>query len=123
MFHNGSAQTANCAPRHPLTEPLRIALIYRCLNTLCAAFPGWRSRSPKSFLELIGTKKSDEPLELEMDQSKRNYLHVYLGKDINSPVLLDNLIHKGEIPVIIGLFIEPGDKGPGNSDLGRQRQS
>ena len=28
-----------------------------------------------SFLELIETKKSDESLELEMDQSKRNYLH------------------------------------------------
>ena len=37
----------------------------------------------------------------------------YLGKDINTPVVLDNLIHKGEIPVTIGLFIDPGDKGPG----------
>ena len=34
-----------------------------------------------SFLELIGTKKSDEPLELEMDQSKRNYLHPKEGTD------------------------------------------
>lgn len=33
-------------------------------------------------------------------------------------IVLDNLIHKKEIPVIIGLFINPGDKGPGNPDLG-----
>ncbi len=34
-----------------------------------------------SFLELIGTKKSDEPLELQMDQSKRNYLHPKEGTE------------------------------------------
>ena len=34
-----------------------------------------------SFLELIGTKKSDEPLELETDQSKRNYLHPKEGTE------------------------------------------
>jgi hypothetical protein len=34
-----------------------------------------------SFLELVGTKKSDEPLELEMDQSKRNYLHPKEGTE------------------------------------------
>ncbi|MGO8927423.1 MAG: hypothetical protein ACLQU3_11105 [Limisphaerales bacterium] len=40
----------------------------------------FKSTDP-SFLELIGTKKSDEPLELEMDQSKRNYLHPKEGTD------------------------------------------
>ena len=35
----------------------------------------------KPDLELIGTKKSDETLELEMDQSKRNYLHPKEGTD------------------------------------------
>jgi hypothetical protein len=34
-----------------------------------------------SFLELIGTKKLDEPLELEMDQTKRNYLHPKEGTE------------------------------------------
>ena len=33
-------------------------------------------------------------------------------------VVLDNLIYKKEVPVIIGLFINPGDKGPGNPDVG-----
>jgi hypothetical protein len=34
-----------------------------------------------SFLDLIGTKNSDEPLELETDQSKRNYLHPKEGTE------------------------------------------
>ncbi len=34
-----------------------------------------------AFLELIGTTKSDESLELEMDQTKRNYLHPKDGSD------------------------------------------
>lgn len=38
---------------------------------------------------------------------------LYLGPDINTPVVFDNLIHKGEMPVTIGLFVSPGDKGPG----------
>lgn len=32
---------------------------------------------------------------------------------ISPTVTLDNLIHQEEIPVTIGLFINPGDKGPG----------
>ncbi|MBK9140148.1 MAG: hypothetical protein IPM17_15490 [Verrucomicrobia bacterium] len=28
-----------------------------------------------AFLELVGSKRADDPLELEMDQTKRNYLH------------------------------------------------
>lgn len=28
-------------------------------------------------------------------------------------IVLDHLIHKGEIPVMIAIFINPGDKGPG----------
>jgi len=34
-----------------------------------------------SFLELIGTKMSDEPLALELDQNKRNYLHPIEGSE------------------------------------------
>jgi hypothetical protein len=33
------------------------------------------------FLELIGTKRLDEPLELEMNQTKRRYLHPQEGSD------------------------------------------
>ena len=34
----------------------------------------FRDNDP-SFLELIDTKRIDQPIELEMDESKRNYLH------------------------------------------------
>lgn len=37
---------------------------------------------------------------------------------INTNIVLDNLIYKKEIPIVIGLFINPGDKGPGNPELG-----
>ena len=39
--------------------------------------------------------------------------HTYVGEtgDFRVPVVLDNLIHRGELPVIIGLFINPGHKG------------
>ena len=37
----------------------------------------------------------------------------YLGPSVNAPVVFDNLIHKRSMPVTIGLFVNPGDKGPG----------
>jgi hypothetical protein len=37
----------------------------------------------------------------------------YLGPDANVPVAFDNLIHARAMPVTIGLFVSPGDKGPG----------
>ncbi len=43
---------------------------------------------------------------------------LYLGPQTNIPVVFDNLIHKQEMPVTIGLFVSPGDKGPGSPILG-----
>lgn len=37
----------------------------------------------------------------------------YLGAEINVPTVFDNLIHTGELPPIMALFINPGDKGAG----------
>ena len=39
--------------------------------------------------------------------------HAYVNKtgEYRAPVVLDNLIHKKEIPPIIGIFIDPGHKG------------
>jgi enterochelin esterase family protein len=39
---------------------------------------------------------------------------LYLGPDVQAAVVFDNLIHSGAMPVTIGLFVGPGDKGPGN---------
>jgi len=33
----------------------------------------------------------------------------YLSDDFNAPIVLDNLIARGDIPPTIGLFVEPGD--------------
>ncbi len=39
--------------------------------------------------------------------------HAYVDENgqVRVPVVLDNLIHRGELPVIIGLFINPGHNG------------
>lgn len=39
--------------------------------------------------------------------------HAYLNEsgEFRVPVVFDNLIHKGEMPVTIGIFIDPGHKG------------
>lgn len=37
----------------------------------------------------------------------------YLTPNVNVPIVFDNLIHQGDMPVTIGLFVMPGDKGPG----------
>jgi len=39
--------------------------------------------------------------------------HAYVNKtgDFRVPVVLDNLIHKGDLPPIIGIFIDPGHRG------------
>ncbi|HRF47100.1 MAG TPA: alpha/beta hydrolase-fold protein [Anaerolineales bacterium] len=42
----------------------------------------------------------------------------YLGADINTPIVFDNLIHQGAMPVTIGLFVDPGDRGPGTPIYG-----
>lgn len=38
---------------------------------------------------------------------------LYLGPEAQVPTVFDNLIHKGDMPVTIGLFVSAGDKGPG----------
>lgn len=42
----------------------------------------------------------------------------YLGPEMNVPAVFDNLIYKGDLPVMIGLFVNPGDKGPGTPIYG-----
>jgi enterochelin esterase family protein len=38
---------------------------------------------------------------------------LYLGPEANIPVAFDNLIRQGDMPVTIGLFVSPGETGPG----------
>lgn len=37
----------------------------------------------------------------------------YLSPNVNVPVVFDNLIASGEMPITIGLFVNPGTQGPG----------
>jgi enterochelin esterase family protein len=38
----------------------------------------------------------------------------YFSETVNAPTVLDNLVHRGEIPMTVGLFVSPGEVGPGN---------
>jgi enterochelin esterase-like enzyme len=42
----------------------------------------------------------------------------YLSQDLNdrAPVVFDNLIHRGEMPVTIGVFVAPGEPGRRNAE-------
>lgn len=42
----------------------------------------------------------------------------YVGPEVNVPTVFDNLIAEGAMPVTIGLFINSGDKGPGDPVYG-----
>lgn len=37
----------------------------------------------------------------------------YTGEQVRATAVLDNLVHKGEIPMTVGLFHNPGETGPG----------
>lgn len=37
----------------------------------------------------------------------------YFGQQVNATHVLDNLIHRGEIPMTAALFVNPGETGPG----------
>lgn len=39
--------------------------------------------------------------------------YAYLDAKVNAPIVFDNLIQRGEMPVTIGLFVNAGEKGPG----------
>lgn len=37
----------------------------------------------------------------------------YLGPEIHAATVLDNLIHQGDLPPIVAVFVQPGPNGPG----------
>jgi enterochelin esterase family protein len=37
----------------------------------------------------------------------------FLDPEVNASVVLDNLIYQGHVPPALGVFLNPGDKGPG----------
>jgi sugar lactone lactonase YvrE/enterochelin esterase-like enzyme len=51
--------------------------------------------------------KADTPAAVMVLQDGRGYISTE-ERGWQTPIVLDNLIHKGEIPVMIGIFINPG---------------
>lgn len=70
-------------PREPVHYKVRDSLFAANKNfTGSGGGPALNFRDiDPSFLELIGTKMSDQPLALELDQTKRNYLHPIEGSE------------------------------------------
>jgi enterochelin esterase family protein len=57
--------------------------------------------------------RASEPASLMVFQDGRMYLDP--EGEIRAPVVFDNLIHRGEMPVTIGVFVDPGE--PENRNL------
>ena len=57
----------------------------------------------------------ETPAALMVFQDGANYLDETLK--VRAPIVFDNLIHAGEMPVTIGIFVEPGRRdGDGGAD-------
>jgi enterochelin esterase-like enzyme len=69
------------------------------------AYPGV-SRDVRLY---VPASASGKPLALMVFQDGARYL----GPEANAVAVLDNLIASGEIPPMAGLFVEPGQQGPG----------
>ena len=74
-------------------------------------FPGTKRRYwvyvPAQHVEL-------RPASLMIFQDARWYLD--LGFEVRAPIVLDNLIHSGELPVTIVVFVEPSENRNGEYD-------
>jgi len=65
---------------------------------------------------------STKPACLMVFQDGNNYQRT--NGEFRAPIVFDNLIHKKEVPVTIGIFINPGDVPPaGDGQKGRSNRS
>jgi enterochelin esterase-like enzyme len=58
--------------------------------------------------------KDSEPASLMVFQDAEWYLN--LDFQARAPIVFDNLIHRGEMPVTIGVFVSPGEPGQRNAE-------
>jgi len=72
--------------------------------TECRAYPGTERRF---WIYLPAQYDPSRPASLIVFQDGAYYMDPDIGLQV--PVVLDNLIHRGEMPVTIGLFIDPGE--------------
>ena len=74
-------------------------------------FPG---TTRKYWIYVPAQYKADKPAAVMVFQDGAG--HATETGAPRTPIVLDNLIHKGEIPVTIGIFIDPGVLPPGGAD-------
>ncbi len=59
--------------------------------------------------------RAGEPAALMVFQD--GHAHVSTNGQMRVPIVFDNLIARGEMPVTVGVFLNPGHRGPGVRDL------
>jgi len=72
--------------------------------TASRVFPG---TSRRYWVYVPAQYTASEPASLMVFQDGRMYLDP--EGDVRASIVFDNLIHRGEMPVTIGVFIEPGE--------------
>ncbi len=73
-------------------------------------FPGTQRRY---WVYVPAQYRETEPASLMVFQDAEWYLD--LDFEVRAPIVFDNLIHRGEMPVTIGVFVAPGE--PGNRNV------
>jgi enterochelin esterase-like enzyme len=74
-------------------------------------FPGTRRRY---WVYVPAQYTASEPASLMVFQD--GYLNLTPEGEMRVPIVFDNLIHRGELPVTIGVFIDPGEQGNRNAE-------
>ena len=111
--------------RHPTEFPVRYAhgpdsfpqpgvpraAIHEYEWKASSVFPGTHRRY---WLYVPAQYAPSEPASLMVFQDAEWYLD--LDFEARAPIVLDNLIHQGEMPVTIGVFVQPGEPGRRNAE-------
>ena len=96
---------APCAESQPKAGvPAGTVTTYR--HTSASVYPGV-SRDVRVYLPHDHARQG--PLALMVFQDGQ----MYLGPDVVAATVFDNLIAAGDMPPCVGLFVEPGEPGPG----------
>lgn len=96
---------APCEESNPRTSVPHGSLT-RHRHTSAVAYPGV-SRDAQVYLPACGVEAG--PLALMVFQDGAQYL----GPQVGAAAVFDNLIEMGDIPPCVGVFVEPGETGPG----------
>ncbi|MBM3835662.1 MAG: gluconolactonase [Verrucomicrobia bacterium] len=92
--------------------------IERFSFTNSTAFPGTHR---DCWLYIPAQYEASKPAALMVFQDGQSYVNT--NGQIRVPVVFDNLIHRGEMPVTIGLFVNPGNRGEPSATGGSSGRS